>query len=305
MIFPCSWCLWGANVSRETKHNIMLSRKSHTTSVPPETRDYMVSGERFKLEWQPKHKAYKTQPKPVNLSDYYNHPDYISHNNEASGFRARVYRRVRNFNIRLKLNWVKSANPPGKKLLDYGSGTGDFLFAANKNSWNVVGLEVNDGARSLAQKKGLMVHSAQSEINHGNFDVITLWHVLEHLEDPKAMQQWFCDQLTERGILVIAVPNFHSWDAKYYKEFWAAYDVPRHLWHFSKESIQTIFGDNFEIVQTRPMWFDSVYVSLLSEQYKKNNGSSLRGILVGLWSNLSAILTKEPSSVAYVLRKHN
>ena len=283
----------------------MAKNKPSQVAVPLEVKDYMVSGATFALKWDVSTKAYKTQPKPNDLSRYYNHPDYISHNTQARGWRAKAYRVVRGFNVALKLKWLRSAAPPGRDLLDYGCGTGDFAHAAKNESWDVFGLEVNDLARGEAQKKSLTVWKDRQESSKTKYDAITLWHVLEHLEDPVDVKQWISQRLTERGVLIVAVPNHRSWDAQYYKEFWAAYDVPRHLWHFSKESLHTIFDDDFELLQTRPMWFDAIYVSLLSEQYKQKSGSAFRGVLVGLWSNICALKTKEPSSMAYVFKKRN
>ncbi len=283
----------------------MAKNRPSQTTVPSEVKDYMVSGATFALKWDVDTKAYRTQPKPKDLSPYYDHPDYISHNTQAQGWRAKVYRMVRGFNVALKLKWLQSAVPPGRTLLDYGCGTGDFADVARSESWNVFGLEVNGAARAVAEKRNLTVWKDRQESAKTKYDAITLWHVLEHLEDPVEVKQWIAERLSERGVLIVAVPNHRSWDAQHYKEFWAAYDVPRHLWHFSKESIHAIFEDDFELLQTRPMWFDAIYVSLLSEQYKKNSGSALRGILVGLWSNIRALNTKEPSSLAYVFKKRN
>lgn len=276
---------------------------SNQTRVPKQVQDHMVTGARFDLVWDPKIRAYYTHPIPTDLAPYYDHPEYISHNDQASGLLAGVYRIIRKFNIRLKLHWVKTAKPPGKHLLDYGSGIGDFLSAARQRSWNAKGIEVSGLARTTAENKGLRIYKNQEEASNATYDVITLWHVLEHLSDPIEMCGWFIKHLSSRGLLFVAVPNHCSWDAKFYQEFWAAYDVPRHLWHFSRESIATIFNDDFEIIQTHPMWFDSIYVSLLSERYKKNQGSVLRGIFVGIWSNLIALFSREPSSVVYVLKK--
>lgn len=283
----------------------MTNNNAFHTNTPEQAKDHMVTGEVFSLVWQAEFKAYKTEPIPTDLAPYYDHPDYISHNEEATGILPFVYRLVRNYNIGLKLNWLKSAHPRGKSLLDYGSGTGDFLKRANKDNWRVSGLEVNELARTVAQKKGVKVYKNQADVSDQVFDVITLWHVLEHLNDPLAMMQWFSNHLTAEGVLIIAVPNHRSYDAKYYREYWAAYDVPRHLWHFSKESIRTIFKDHFELVKTHPMWFDSIYVSLLSERYKKNKGNLFRGIVIGFLSNLKAMFTNEPSSRVYVLKKRN
>src|SRR6056300_1371864 len=153
----------------------MTKTSTIESHVPKAVTDYMVTAESFSLVWNQEYKAYQTTPRPKELSSYYNHPDYISHNDEIKGLVAQAYRFVRNWNIRIKLKWLNKANPLGKKLLDYGSGTGDFLKAANETSWDGEGLEVNEQARTVANKKGLKIFKAQSQIEQGRYDVITLW----------------------------------------------------------------------------------------------------------------------------------
>ena len=263
----------------------------------------MVSGEDFELTYDAELKAYKTTPAPLNLAPYYDHPEYWSHQHQAKGFMAKVYGMVREFNVRRKLRWLKRAAPNAKKLLDYGCGTGVFLNAAKGSGWHVEGVEPNAKAHNIAVQNGLKVCLDHKEVSLKPYDAICLWHVLEHLENPVEMKRWFQEHLSERGVLIIAVPNFESWDAKHYGAHWAAYDVPRHLWHFSQESIEAIFGSDFSVLKKHPMWFDAFYVSLLSEQYKGDRSNWLSALVVGLWSNLMAILTKEPSSITYVLKK--
>ena len=282
-----------------------MSIESQNTQreVPNEVSDFMVSGEQFSLVWEPRLKAFKTQPVPRDPLPYYDHPDYLSHNEAAHGLFAWAYRIVQKWNTQAKLKWLAQADSPGRRLLDYGCGVGVFGTEAQNKGWDVDGLEVNSGARQVAREKGLLVFKNQSELASNTYDAITLWHVLEHLESPERMSRWFSKRLSKRGVLVVAVPNYCSWDAKYYQEYWAAYDVPRHLWHFSKESIEAIFHQEFELMYTRPMWFDAIYVSLLSERNRKQKSNALRGLLVGLWSNVAALFLKEPSSRVYVLRK--
>ena len=136
------------------------------------------------------------------------------------------------------------------------------------------------------------------------YDVITMWHVLEHVENLQEYIQQLKDLLKENGTLLIAVPNYKSYDANYYKEFWAAYDVPRHLWHFSQASISKLFSvENISVVKTLPMKFDSYYVSLLSEKYKNGKMNPIKAFLVGFTSNRKSKQTKEYSSLIYVLKK--
>jgi len=281
-----------------------MGKAKHNSNLPPQwVRDHMVSGEDFELTYNAELKAYKTTPAPLNLAPYYDHPEYWSHQHQAKGFMAKAYGMVREFNVRRKLRWLKRAAPNAKKLLDYGCGTGVFLNAAKESGWHVEGVEPNAKAHNIAVQNGLKVCLDRKEVSLKPYDAICLWHVLEHLENPVEMKRWFQEHLSERGVLIIAVPNFKSWDAKHYGAHWAAYDVPRHLWHFSQESIEAIFGSDFSVLKKHPMWFDAFYVSLLSEQYKGGRSNWLNALVVGLWSNLMAIFTKEPSSITYVLKK--
>jgi len=188
-------------------------------------------------------------------------------------------------------------------LLDLGAGTGDFLAEAKNRKWQVSGVEPNSKARNLAQNKGIKLERDLSEIS-GKFEVITLWHVLEHVHDLSEHLNFLKTHLSEKGVLLIAVPNFKSKDAEEYGAFWAANDVPRHLYHFSKTAIEKLFKEvDLELVEIKPLFFDSFYVSILSEKYRGRKLSTLRGMMVGLRSNLSAIRTKEYSSQIYVLKR--
>ena len=142
------------------------------------------------------------------------------------------------------------------------------------------------------------------KLSSERFQAITLWHVLEHLPNLQGQISSLVQLLDDDGLLVIAVPNFKSWDARHYKSYWAAYDVPRHLWHFSKTAISKLFAPHgMEVVKIKPMWFDAFYVSLLSEKYKGNKFYWPFAFFVGLWSNVKAVFTKEHSSLIYILKK--
>ncbi len=190
------------------------------------------------------------------------------------------------------------------KLLDIGAGTGDLLKQALTMGWEVVGVEPNKNARVKAQQKGIEVKEDWSTIPEKAFDVITLWHVLEHLPELEDSIGQIHKLLKPKGILVVAVPNFKSWDAMYYQQYWAGYDVPRHLWHFSKESLETIFRNkNFQLQEVRPMKLDAFYVALLSEKYRRGKMRWLPACYVGMMSNLKAWRSGEYSSLIYVLKK--
>jgi len=192
------------------------------------------------------------------------------------------------------------------KVLDFGCGTGDFANFLSQNNWNAYGVEPNKNGRGKALNKGVNCFESLEELKESNFDIITLWHVLEHLPDYNSKIQELKSRLNTEGYLIIAVPNFESFDALYYKQFWAAWDVPRHLWHFSEKAIREIgIINNLEVVNVKPMWFDAFYVSLLSEKYKNKNTNFFTAFKVGLLSNLKAVKTKQFSSKIYILKQKN
>ncbi|MEM9649738.1 MAG: class I SAM-dependent methyltransferase, partial [Bacteroidota bacterium] len=208
------------------------------------------------------------------------------------------------YSLKKKIQFIDSQVINREKLLDFGAGTGDFLLAARKQGYTVKGVEPNDKARGKAAQKDIVLSKTATELKGGKFDVITLWHVLEHLPRLDDQISQLKSLLENQGVLLVAVPNYKSYDAVHYKKYWAAYDVPRHLWHFSRTSISKLFEKHgMEVVAIRPMIFDSFYVSLLSEKYKGNKWPWMQAFIVGLLSNLKAMSTKEYSSIIYVIKK--
>ena len=274
-------------------------------------KDHSVSGESFELFYNEELQMLETHPRPSTekLPEYYKSEDYISHTDTKRNLFERAYHFIRSIALNKKLKLINSFGASHKVLLDVGCGTGDFLLTAKKNNWQVSGIEPNEKARTIsASKIGPTVFDVEHllKLESNAFDVITLWHVLEHLPNLEMHVAVFERLLKDNGRLVIAVPNFNSYDAKHYKEFWAAYDVPRHLWHFSQESIQILFSKaNMTIEKVRPMKFDSYYVSLLSEKYKNGSMNYFKAFLIGLRSNLKAKSSGEYSSLIYVLKKSN
>ena len=243
------------------------------------------------------------------IGDYYKSESYISHTDTSKGLINRLYRFVRNFSINQKKNLVENATGLKKaNLLDVGSGTGYFAAAMKKAGWQVTGLEPDQGARKVAsQEHALQLLPVEELFNLpvSKFDAITLWHVLEHVYDVKKYMATFKKILTDNGKIFIAVPNYKSYDAEAYKEYWAAYDVPRHLYHFVPDAMQWLVKDSgLKIVDIRPMWFDSFYVSLLSTKYKNGSANWFSAIWTGLRSNLAAMNdVKKCSSLIYVISK--
>ena len=271
-------------------------------------KDHLVSGKEFKLVYNSEFDFLETIPQPSmeKLPDYYNSEDYISHTNLKRNLFEKTYHLVKKISLKRKLELINSFTSKEKNLLDVGCGTGDFLQIAKQNNWNVSGIEPNKQARSIANNKtDNSVFEVEQLLNfkENTFNVITLWHVLEHLPNLDKQISILKKILKPNGTLIIAVPNYKSYDAKYYKEHWAAFDVPRHLWHFSKASISKLVSkESMRVVKVKPMFFDAFYVSLLSEKYKSGKMNLIKGFWVGLISNLKALESKEASSLIYIIK---
>jgi 2-polyprenyl-3-methyl-5-hydroxy-6-metoxy-1,4-benzoquinol methylase len=266
-------------------------------------KDNTVSRDSFEVMKNEAYDMLVTFPVPEHLETYYKSEDYISHTDSNKTFFDKVYQTVRNYTLKQKCALLNSFNTEAKTILDIGAGTGDFLKVCENNNWKVLGIEPSLDARNIAKKKGIHLKENLSDINNQRFDVITLWHVLEHVEDLKDTIKTLNCLLKPEGRIVIAVPNFKSNDAKFYKEHWAAFDVPRHLWHFSQNAIQKLFSEvEMTVAKTLPMKFDSYYVSLLSEKYKSGKSKPIRAFYRGFISNLKARFTSEYSSLIYVIR---
>ncbi|WP_310994282.1 class I SAM-dependent methyltransferase [Aequorivita marina] len=278
---------------------------SQQTKPYLKTKDYLVSGESFNLVYDAEFDMLKTspQPKPENLAKYYESQEYISHTDEKRGLFSSLYQLVKKWSLQKKTKLIYKQNSGVGTLLDVGAGTGEFLKVAKDKGWQVYGMEPNENASKLASEKGIELESKLDYFQGQQFDVISLWHVLEHIPNLDETISKLSDLVKPNGSLIIAVPNFKSYDAKYYNEFWAAFDVPRHLWHFSKDTMQHLFADHFVLEETKPMIFDSFYVSLLSEKYKTGRKFSLKAFWIGLKSNISAKRSKQYSSHIYCFRK--
>jgi 2-polyprenyl-3-methyl-5-hydroxy-6-metoxy-1,4-benzoquinol methylase len=273
-------------------------------------KDYSVSGEEFQLFYNQEIEMLETrpQPSPNKLPDYYKSEDYISHTDNKRNLFERVYHLVKLISLKRKLRLINSFRSGTCDLLDVGCGTGDFLKIAQKNNWNVKGIEPNENARKLANIKtdhSVFGNEQLLKFEPNSFDVITLWHVLEHLPKPEEHISIFKKLLRPNGVLIIAVPNFKSYDAQYYKNYWAAYDAPRHLWHFSKKSISKLAGFNtMKVIKILPMKFDSFYVCLLSEKFKSGIMNPLKAFWIACRSNFKAIKSGDYSSLIYIIKNN-
>lgn len=270
-----------------------------------ETKDFLITGESFSLLYDETREMLIThpQPKESDLSAYYESTAYISHTDSKKGLMAFLYQTIKKKSLQKKVRLINKLNGGTGSLLDIGSGTGEFCKAANEAGWKTYGVEPNEKARDFAKKKGVELTDAMDTLRDQQFDVVTLWHVLEHLPNLEKNVSQIRSLVKPGGTLIIAVPNYRSFDASYYKSFWAAFDVPRHLWHFSKVSIPIIFKKDFRLLKVIPMIYDSFYVSLLSEKYKRGSSFSIRAFFIGLWSNIVGWKTKEYSSHIYCFQK--
>ena len=268
-------------------------------------KDFSVSGESFSLLLNEEYQLLKTHPQPTldKLGSYYEFEDYISHTDGKRTLFEKMYHFIKRKAIRDKVSLINSYQPLKGRILDIGAGTGDFLLEAKNQNWDILGIEPNDKAKGIAVGKGIKFGDNIEKLESNSFDVITMWHVLEHVPDVEHQVAELKRLLKPSGTIIIAVPNFKSYDANHYKEFWAAYDVPRHLWHFSKTAIEKLFDkQNMNLEDIKPMWFDSFYVSLLSEKYKSGKMNFISGFFIGLISNVSGLFKKEFSSHIYVLK---
>jgi 2-polyprenyl-3-methyl-5-hydroxy-6-metoxy-1,4-benzoquinol methylase len=265
-------------------------------------KDHSVSGETFSLLHDTELDMLSTFPIPKDLDRYYESEDYISHTDGARSLFETLYHIVKRYSIKSKVRLVTKFGKKGS-LLDIGAGTGDFLITAKSRGWHIQGAEPNEKAAANAKSKGLILQADTATIADHSFDVITMWHVLEHVVSPAAQIREIKRLLKPNGLAVVAVPNFKSYDAGHYKQFWAAYDVPRHISHFSEKSIRALFlAEGFELIGVKPLWFDAFYVSILSEKYKSCRFPLVFGFWHGLLSNIKALGSGEFSSKIYLLR---
>jgi SAM-dependent methyltransferase len=270
--------------------------------------DFFVSGEQFEIRECTGcgFKFTANAEDEENIGLYYQSEDYISHSNTSKGLVNAAYHRVRNYMLGRKRRLVEKAT--GLKtgqIFDVGAGTGFFLNEMKTHGWQISGTEKSADARAFSKKEfGLEMDEPEQlfQFETKSFDAITLWHVLEHIHQLNENLEAFARLLKPEGKLIIAVPNHTSYDARHYKQFWAAWDVPRHLWHFGPEQMK-LFGEKhgFRLISLHTMPFDSFYVSLLSEKYKKSKLALFKGLLHGKISWLKSLVNKNKcSSVIYV-----
>lgn len=271
--------------------------------------DHLVTDESFVIVKCQNCGLLFTNPRPTveNIGKYYDSPEYASHNQKSKGLIDVIYKVARGFALKRKLSLINKLQPQKGKLLDVGSGTGDFLKTCEDNGWNVTGIEFNRAANQASTEKvnGTVFASLDELQLKKEFNVITLWHVLEHLHELRESLKKFRKVLKKNGALIIAVPNMDSWDSQHYKEKWAAYDVPRHLYHFNQLTFKKLAQEcKFSIRETKPMKLDAYYVSLLSEKNMHGKNRFYRAFMSGLKSNRWAKENQgNYSSLIYILSK--
>jgi 2-polyprenyl-3-methyl-5-hydroxy-6-metoxy-1,4-benzoquinol methylase len=274
-------------------------------------KDYTVSNETFAIAECNACTLRFTQdvPDASSISPYYKSANYISHTNTSKGLINRLYQSVRKKTLKQKRKLVEKATGVKKgSLLDVGSGTGAFANEMKQAGWQVTALEPDEDARKVGQDLysiDLTDISQFYQLPESSYDAITMWHVLEHVHDLQGYMAKLKSLLKEKGKLFIAVPNYTAKDAMVYKEHWAAYDVPRHLYHFSPRSMKVLVEQHgLKILEYKPMWYDSFYVSMLSSKYRHGKTNLTGAFLKGLGSNMKAMSdVKQCSSVIYIIGK--
>lgn len=248
-------------------------------------------------------------PDALAIMPYYKSDAYISHSDTSTGLVNSLYHRIRRITLqqKLKLLQAKTGKKTGR-LLDIGAGTGAFAHTMLAAGWEVTGLEPDEGARAMALKNFRLSLRPSMEIYQlptASFDAITLWHVLEHVHDLQGYVQRFAELLAPGGKLFLALPNYQSTDAKKYDTAWAAYDVPRHLYHFSPLSVETLLQRHqLKVQEMKAMWFDPFYISMLSEGYAHGKSNHAAAFLTGLRSDLAAVRSiRKASSIIYMAAK--
>ena len=267
-------------------------------------KDHFLSQEEFQIMACPDCDLVYTEPRPApdKIGAYYKSEEYYSHQENKKGFIPKIYEAVKKVNLKNKIRLSLRDLPQGN-LLDIGCGVGDFLLQARKVGWSIQGVEPSEDARKIAYKRlgfNPLLPSESSSLPDASFDVITMWHVLEHVDDLHGQVAEIQRLLKPGGRLVLALPNYHSFDCQYYKEYWAAWDVPRHLNHFHISSLEHLFNpSHIKLVELDKLRWDAYYISFLSEKYKGHSLPLLRGAIIGLCSNLKALFDDEYSSMVY------
>ncbi len=270
------------------------------------TKDFFFTQEDFSLTQCSNCNFVFTNPLPADISKYYETTDYLSHNTGDNGLLGKLYSTLRNINIKRKYQLVSKYCSKGN-FLDIGCGTGELLSFFKRSDWNVTGIEPNSTARTFAKSNyniDVFDENKLDELVPSSYDIISMWHVLEHVPDLHNRLSQVSKLLKSDGTIFIALPNLASPDSKKYKEYWSALDVPRHLYHFTQSTFEHLISNhNLKLIHAEPMKFDSYYVSMLSEKYLKNNLYLPAAFISGFMSNLKAKKDNNYSSMIFVVKK--
>lgn len=266
-------------------------------------RDYFLTGEKFKIFQDPHTGLMKTVPQPPRekLCEYYKSEDYLSHQDDAKSAFAKAYKAVKRQRLKAKAKTVKKYVQNGRHL-DIGTGTGDLVKFLHDSGVSSTGVELEDNARKIASRKQIRVFKDTQNLDDGMYSVVTMYHVLEHVDDLKEQVQELRRLISPDGYLILALPNYDSADAKIFQEHWAGYDVPRHLYHFNDHAVEHLFSNQFKVIESKKQFWDAYYVSILSARYKNWPLPVISGSLVATWSNLLAIFTEQTSARLYILK---
>jgi len=274
-------------------------------------KDYTVSGEYFSIEKCKTCTLLFTQnvAEQNEIGRYYASENYISHSDTQAGLVNKLYHLIRKKTLQSKKRLIEGETEKSNgNILDIGCGTGAFLHTMKTEGWKITGLEPDENAREKAKiLYGIEPQPSNNIFNlpDYSYDAITMWHVLEHVHELHEYIGQLKNMLTDKGKIFIAVPNYTSYDAQHYGEFWAAYDVPRHLYHFSPAGMKRLVEQHgLTIKKIKPMWFDSFYVSMLSEKYKSGKGNLIKAFLMGFISNIKTLFSPDKcSSLIYIIEK--
>ena len=273
--------------------------------TPIKTKDYFLTKEPFTLIKIKELEVYKTTPKVKKeaIGKYYKSIKYLSHNNNKTPF-SLLYSFVKKLNFYLKYKFLKPVLGSNNSLLDFGSGNAYFVSKLKNKGLQAVAYDpfYNDISNKTIKDESVL--KDEKSLTGFSFKTVTMWHSLEHVFSYTETLSLISKILISQGNLIVACPNYESFDANYYKKFWAGFDVPRHYWHFSPKGLKDVMSQNgFEFIKKKPMYFDSIYVSMLSEQYKKSKLWFVKGLTIGLVSNLISVFKNNASSYVYLFKK--
>lgn len=281
---------------------------SNKTQINLWVKDLFLTQETFEIHECNNCGLLFTEPRPSQneIGKYYQSEEYYSHKENKKGFIPKLYEMVKSINLKNKYNMATAGLTKGK-VLDIGCGVGDFLQTMEANGWKTTGIEPSEDAKTIACQRinaTLLLPEEINQLQDESYDLITMWHVLEHIDDLKEEIKQLQRLLKKGGRLLLALPNFKSYDAMYYKEFWAAYDVPRHLNHFCKTSINNVFKNSeLKWTNTSKLIWDAYYISYMSEKYQHHSLPLVRGTIRGMLSNITARKNGEWSSMVYIFEK--